>query len=99
MAKQVTAFQGFAVFASFDGNAPDSEDLIKCETEVVAQQVCDFLNKEPRKWGQLAFVDGHEHSKFFRFRPTLSLVDDFHVSFEEAIPVDEDEELCPDYPA
>lgn len=96
MTQQVTAFQGFAVFASFDGSAPDSEDLIKCETEVVAQQVCDFLNKEPRKWGTLAFIDGYEHSKSFQFRPTLSLVDDFHVSSEEVCLHVSSEEVCPD---
>ena len=71
--KQVTAFQGYGVYADYDAYAPDTEDLVLVANEDQAKQVCAHLNKNPRRWGCLAFVDGLEHRKVFKYREALRL--------------------------
>jgi hypothetical protein len=65
---QVTLYRGYAVYADYDANAPDTEDLLFCATVELAQAVCEVLNEDPRRWGNLAFVDGYEWSKSFGYR-------------------------------
>ena len=84
-AKQVTAFVGYAIYADYDANAPDTQDLILCDTEELAIRVCDHLNEEPRKWGNLAFVDGWEHTKSFALHKTFRDTDVFETSFDDII--------------
>lgn len=40
-------------------------------TEELAKQVCDEVSKDPRKWGVLSFVDGHEYCKNFYVQKTF----------------------------
>ena len=92
MAKQVTAYQGYAVFADYDGNAPDTADQLLCDTEELAKQVCDHLNTDPQKWGNLAFVEGYEWSKRFAQRVAYSEQNNFPKTFEEVMSRVEDNE-------
>lgn len=91
--KTVTAFQGYAVYADYDGNASDTEDKILCATKKLAQKVVDHLNVNPRKWGGLAYVDGWEFAKSFKYREALRLsASEFHQDFESVMTEFEEEE-------
>jgi hypothetical protein len=84
--ERVQAFAGFAIFASFDGYAPDTEDLILIAEEKVADKVAEFLNEEPGRWGCLAAVDGYEWKKSFEVRPCLRLVsEEFQTDFDKIV--------------
>jgi hypothetical protein len=85
MAKQVTAYQGYEIYADYDANAPDTKALLRCDTEELAQEVCDKLNETPRKWGNMAFVEGYEWSKSFSYRVSYSEQDDFPKTVEEVM--------------
>jgi hypothetical protein len=71
IAAQVLAFPCFAIFCSYDANAPDTKDIIVVSTEDLAKEVCDLLNEDPRAHSQLAYVEGYEHCKRFEYRSTL----------------------------
>lgn len=64
--KKVAAFAGYQIYADYDGNAPDTAGMLFCSTEELAREVCEILNENPRKWGNLAYVEGCEHAKRFR---------------------------------
>jgi hypothetical protein len=85
MAKQVTAYQGYEIYADYDANAPDTKGLLLCDTEELAIAVCEKLNETPRKWGNMAFVEGYEWSKSFQHRPVIRLNDDFPKTIEEVM--------------
>lgn len=72
--ERVTAYRAWGIYADYDANAPDTRDLILVSTEALARDVCDALNEDPRRWGNLAFVDGWEFCKSFQHR--LALVED-----------------------
>jgi len=57
----------YGIYADYDGNAPDTASLLFCSTEELAKAVCTILNETPRRWGNLAFVDGSEWSKSFSY--------------------------------
>lgn len=71
--KQVTAFQGYAIFAKFDALAPDTKDLILVANKELAKKICDELNKDPRAHGKLAYVEGYEYAKKFSYREAIRL--------------------------
>ena len=82
--QQVTAFAGFAIYVSFDGMAPDSEDLLLVSRRDVAEQVVVFLNKDPKAWGCLAAIDGFEDFKSFCVKEALRRSDEeFQTDFDE----------------
>lgn len=64
--RKIEAYEAFAIHADYDGNAPDTCALVLFESRKLADEVCAELNKDPRAWGRLAFVDGFEHCKTFR---------------------------------
>lgn len=95
MAKQVTAFLGYAIYATYDGEAPDTADLILLDSEEEANKVKDVLNENPRKWGNLAYVEGFECCKTFCVRQTLRQNEqDFLPSADAALKTVEDEYDC-----
>jgi hypothetical protein len=65
-------------------------------TEELAKEVVDTLNKNPRKYGNLAFVDGCEHCKSFDWHKVLvndpTLIASLVWSLEDAIGRCTDEE-------
>ena len=86
----VQAFRGVAIFADYDGEAPDTEDLILCASVEVADEVCAILNKNPRYWNNLAFVDGSEWCKSFKTRfVTRETVSAFYKSAAEVFEKDD----------
>ena len=92
MAKQVTAFLGYAIYASYDGEAPDTKDLILLADKDEAEKLAKILNENPRKWGSLAYVEGFEHYKLFETREVLQRdKQDFLPSAEAALKAVEDE--------
>ena len=91
--KPVTAYQGWAIYADYDAEAPDTADKIWVSTEELAKEVCEKLNENPRKYTQLAFVDGWEWKKSFQYREVVLKEDTFSRTLSEAFNyVDEDEE-------
>ena len=73
--RPVTAYEGYAIYADYDANAPNSEDVVFVSTEELAKEVCGKLNEDPRSYGNLAFVDGWEFCKSFRYH-TIVLKDE-----------------------
>ncbi len=71
--KQVTAWQGYGIYADYDANAPDSEDRLFVATEELAQQVCAKLNENPRAHGDLAYCEGWEWCKSFQYHEVILL--------------------------
>lgn len=99
IAVPVLATPCWAVFVDYDGNAPDTADQIFCATEALADEVCAKLNETPRKWANLAFVDGCEDCKSFRKRlVALISKDQIRTSIEEVFKkdVEEDEDYSED---
>jgi hypothetical protein len=84
MADKVEAYQGWAIYADFDGNAPDSEDLVLVDTYEIAEQLCNEMNKNPGAY-TIAYVQGFEHCKQFNKRPALAWNDIFAATLEEAL--------------
>jgi len=71
VADVVLAYPCFGIYADYDANAPDTETYFVVATKELAEEVCAKLNENPRKWGNLGFVDGWEHAKSFSSRPEL----------------------------
>jgi len=67
--KQVTAWQGYGIYADY----PDSEDRLFVATEELAQQVCAKLNENPRAHGDLAYCEGWEWCKSFQYHEVILL--------------------------
>lgn len=92
MPEPVQGYRAWAIYADYDANAPDTEDLILVSTEDLAKLVCDELNEDTGRWNNLAFIDGWEHCKMFRYRevlvsdpyvPRRSVADVFKYDVEE----------------
>lgn len=63
----------YAIYASYDGFAPNTEDLIHLEDTEDTDVLNGFLsevNKDPRRW-LIAVNDGFEGLKKFKYRPVL----------------------------
>lgn len=69
--EQVLAYRAWAIYASYDAEAPDTADLMILDTKELADRVCAELNKEPRRYNNLAYVEGCEGCKRFKVAPTL----------------------------
>lgn len=67
IAEPVLAIPCWGIFADYDAEAPDTKTLFLVATEELAKEVCAFLNEDPRKWNNLAFVDGWEWKKSFSY--------------------------------
>jgi len=102
--ERVWAFRGFAVYADYDGNAPDTDDYWIMATKELAEELARQLNEALRddKDGFLKptdarlaegdedglceigipFVDGWEHSKFYKVRETLLREDVAYTSID-----------------
>lgn len=72
VADPVQAYPCFGVYADYDANAPDTKTFFLVATKELAEEVCEVLNDEPRKWSTLAYVEGWEHTKSFHFRPEFT---------------------------
>lgn len=85
VAEPVLAIPCWGIFADYDANAPDTRILFLVSTEELAKEVCAFLNENPRKWGNLACVDGWEHCKRFSWMGTFcatNMVGEIFTSLE-----------------
>jgi len=60
-----------AIYADYDGNAPDTADLLLVADEKLAKQVIEELNKAPGEYGNLAYNQGHEWCKRFDHHEVL----------------------------
>lgn len=70
--EQVMAYRVWAIYADYDGNAPDTCDLALCASEEIADKRCEELNAlDSDETGHLCFVEGYEFSKAFKSRPVL----------------------------
>lgn len=45
LAAPVSAIPCWAIYADYDGNAPDTEDLVLCASEELAKEVCGLLHE------------------------------------------------------
>lgn len=68
----VPAYPCYGIFADYDANAPCTEVHFLVATEELAQEVRTLLNEDPRAYNNLAFVDGWEFCKTFRYRESLT---------------------------
>jgi hypothetical protein len=101
--EMVTAYRCFAIYADYDGGAPDTADVCLVATEEVAKKACEELNKDPRAY-TVCFVDGHESMKKWRYRRALTtnpsvchttaqaVLEDFRLQNEDDEDWDEDED-------
>lgn len=93
--KQTLCYEVYAIYADYDAFAPTTCDLLFCETEEVAKDVVDVLNKNPRGHNDLAYVEGCEGWKKFAYRVVyLPNLNNVHATVEgtlEETSVDEDE--------
>jgi hypothetical protein len=70
--EQVMAYKVWAIYADYDGEAPDTCDLARCASEEIADKRCEELNAlDSDETGHLSFVDGCESCKVFKSRPVL----------------------------
>jgi hypothetical protein len=69
--QKTTAYRAYAIYADYDGNAPDSGDVVLVETKALAIEVCAKLNEDPRAY-VICCVDGWEHSKRWEQRPVVT---------------------------
>ncbi len=84
-------FVAYAVYADYDGNAPDSTNVILLATQELAEQV---LQEITTKHNSLCFVDGWEWSKSWRVRPAYAPAREIATTFADAKEMlgDEDEQ-------
>jgi len=75
-------FVAIAVFADYDGNAPDSENVVLLATEELAEQVRKEIEE---KHDNLCFIDGWEWSKQWRTRIAYAPASNIATTFSEAI--------------
>lgn len=74
-------YVAFAIFADYDGNAPDSTNVVLLATQELAEQV---LQEITEKHNSLCYVDGYEWSKRWRVRPAYAPARDIATTFAEA---------------
>lgn len=78
------AYQAYAIRKTYDGEAPDTADIVLCSTAALADAVCTELNEQLDGYGQgvdgmgpesiplsLPFVEGCEWAAEFEVRPVL----------------------------
>lgn len=70
--KQVEAYEAWAVFASYDGNAPDTSDLVLFATEEVADEFVAFMKTPKGDEFGLCYNEGHEWCKAFLVRRVVT---------------------------
>lgn len=66
----VFAYPVFGVYASYDGQVPNTEDLWFVSSKELAEEVVKHLNKDPRAVVE-AVVEGYEWCKLFEYRPAF----------------------------
>lgn len=74
-------FVAYAVFADYDGNAPDTENVVLLASEELAQQVRDEV---AAKHNSRCFVDGSEWAKQWRVRVAYAPAHEIATTFSEA---------------
>jgi hypothetical protein len=97
--EKVTAYKGYAIYANYDAEAPNTEDLILISSKELAQEVLKLLNANPRKYSNLAFINGFEYAKTFQSYEVLreDESDFLHsmeavIEFHELDQVDDDDD-------
>jgi hypothetical protein len=87
MPESVTAYRAYAIFADYDGNAPDSGDVVLVETEELVKQVCQTLNEDPREYA-ICYCEGWEWSKRWAWHPvTTENASEIVTDYESAMTV------------
>lgn len=74
-------FEAYAVFADFDGNAPDSHDVVLLSSQELAEATAKLV-KENCPW--LCSVDGSNYSRRYDVRKTWAPARNIITSLEEA---------------
>lgn len=75
LCQPVQAYRAFAVYASYDGNAPDTDDLATFSNEQAAEDLVAFMaTPEGEEFG-LCYNEGHEWCKAFLIREVAILKD------------------------
>lgn len=74
-------FVAYAVFADYDGNAPDSENVILLASPELAEEVRQEIAK---KHDSRCFVDGWEWAKTWRVRMAYERREKITTTFSEA---------------
>jgi hypothetical protein len=83
---QIMAYVGYAIYADYDAQAPNTNDLILVGSEELAAEVLHLLNENPQKYYDIAFVDGLERYKSFKSHRVLREdPSDFIRSFEDVL--------------
>lgn len=73
---------GYGVYADFDGEAPDTDNLIVLSSLVLAEQVAKLLND---KRSTAYYVEGSEWAKRWTVCETLAYVSDIVTSYDKAV--------------
>ena len=76
-----SAFLAWAVYADYDGNAPDTENVVLLASYELAKQV---LEEIASKHNNLCYVDGSEWAKRWRVRMALAPAFEIATSFSDA---------------
>ena len=76
-----SAFLAWAVYADYDGNAPDTENVVLLASYELAKQV---LAEIASKHNNLCYVDGSEWAKRWRVRMALAPAFEIATSFSDA---------------
>lgn len=92
LGETVAAHMAVAVFKCYDGNAPDTSDIVVCATQELADEVVAWLNAndprgedketDERSW---PFVEGWEWSSKYETRPRIAMAATIRKSFDDAI--------------
>lgn len=74
----IRAYRAWAINASYDGNAPDTSDLVLCATEALAQEIVAFLETDEgqNQLGGMCYNEGHEWCKAYQIREVATLKPD-----------------------
>jgi hypothetical protein len=76
-----SAFLAWAVYADYDGNAPDTENVVLLASYELAKQV---LEEIASNHDNLCYVDGSEWAKQWRVRMALAPALAIATSFSDA---------------
>ena len=99
LGQAITAYRCYGVYKDFNGNAPDTANLVLVATEELAKIVAkriEEIDNESREaaeagveheYEHVAFprVEGWEWSAHYSYRPAIGEVDDIATSAEDAI--------------
>lgn len=61
--------QAFAIYASFDGNSPDSADLVLCASHELAKEISLIIAD---KYDGICFAEGFDFCKSWEIRETVA---------------------------